>query len=1046
METSGTNGRGAAEYGVTGRTEQPAFNCVRVEHCAVPGRVRFRVSGLKRSPVLKDYLEHTLAGAPGVLAVSASSLTGTVLVFFAAPSGIAALAAAIGAAVGANKRRCAAADGAALASVPSAAAKAQTPRRTAAPPGRSRARAEAPGRGTGAPAPARPQAWHALHLDDVIALTGTCPTRGLSIAEADRRLLQFGPNSLPRQPQRSRLAIVVEQFTTLPVALLAASAMISVATGGTIDAVVILGVVAANAVIGYATESEAVRTIEALNTPVQASARVVRDGCEEEIAVDRVVVGDVQILEPGSYVAADARLVATRDLTADESPLTGESLPVRKGADLVCGADTPLSERANMVYRGTALTGGSGRAVVISTGSETEIGRIQTLIGTAEPPPTPMEVQLGRLSTQLAWLSGGVCGVLFAVGVLRGYGLLPMLKTAISLAVAAVPEGLPTIATTTLALGIRDMRRCKVLLRRFHAVETLGAVQVICFDKTGTLTLNCMSVAALVCDGQTLRVVNGELEDEETATAASAGEALAQILRVAVLCNETELTMSGGTHHLKGSPTEAALVRLALDCGVDVSEVRRCHPLTAATYRSEQRSFMGTHHASDAGEGLLAVKGSPSAVLAMCRWQLQGGTPVLLTDADRREIEQANERLAGEALRVLGFASKACEAGEAGTEDGLTWLGLIGMADALRPGMRALMQVFHGAGITTIMITGDQSATAYAVAKALGLSTSGQVEILDAVRLEDLPPDVLTALAQRAHVFSRVTPSHKLQIVQALQRANLVVAMTGDGINDGPALRAANIGIAIGRSGTEVARDVADVVLADDDPKSIATAIARGRVIFANVRKALRFLLATNMTEIMVAGLGTGAGLGSPLTPMQLLWINLLSDVVPALGLALEPDDEAVMREPPHPAGEAILRDVDLRSIAIEGAVIGSGALAACAYGNLRYGPTAQTSTMTFMSLITAQLLHALSCRSDRRVLFGSGRLAANPVLRNALIGSFALQALGVLVPPVSRLLGLVPLAPRDWAVTAAAGVAPLLFNELAKGAGAPLAVTKATP
>jgi Ca2+-transporting ATPase len=993
-------------------------------------------------------LEHALARAPGVLAVSASNLTGTVLVSFAAPAGTAALAAAIAAAVGASGLARTAAGGAARAPDPETAAIAQTARRTAAPPrrARSKVRARAQMRAPDPGAAARPQPWHTLGLDDVITLTGTCPIRGLSSTEADRRLHRFGPNSLPQPPRRSRFAIVIEQFATLPVALLAGSAVISIATGGAIDAVVILGVVAANAVIGYATESEAVRTIEALSTPVHVSARVVRNGREQEIAVGRVVVGDVQVLEPGSYVAADARLVVTRDLTADESPLTGESLPVRKGADVLCCADTPLSERANMVYRGTALTGGSGRAVVIATSSETEIGRIQTLIGSAEPPPTPMEAQLARLSTQLAWLSGGVCGVLFAVGVLRGYGLLPMLKTAISLAVAAVPEGLPTIATTTLALGIRDMRRREVLLRRFHAVETLGAVQVICFDKTGTLTLNRMSVAALVCGGRTLRVVNRQLLDEESAAAPAAGEALAQILRIAVLCNDTEIGSSGGTIHLNGSPTEAALVRLALDCGIDVTEVRRCHPLTAATYRSEQRSFMGTHHAIDAGGGLLAVKGSPGAVLAMCRWQLQDGVPVPLTDADRQDIERANDRLAGEALRVLGFASKVCPEAETGTEDGLTWLGLIGMADELRPGMSALMQTFHGAGIATIMITGDQSATAYAVAKTLGLSTSGQVEILDAVRLEDLPADVLTALAQRAHVFSRVTPSHKLQIVQALQRANLVVAMTGDGINDGPALRAANIGIAMGRSGTEVARDVADVVLADDDPKSIATAIARGRVIFANVRKALRFLLATNMTEIMVAGIGTGAGLGSPLTPMQLLWINLLSDVVPALGLALEPGDQAVMQAPPHPAGEAILRHQDLRNIAIEGAVIGSGALAACAYGNLRYGPSAETSTMTFLSLITAQLLHALSCRSDRPVLFGSGTLAPNPVLRNALIGSFALQALGVLVPPLRRLLGLVPLAPRDWAVTAAAGVAPLLLNELAKGAGAPLPLTEARP
>ncbi|MDS4011154.1 MAG: HAD-IC family P-type ATPase [Defluviicoccus sp.] len=1027
---------------------------VRVVHCAVAGRVRFRVGSLKRSPALKQQLEQALAGRAGVLSVSASSLTGTVLVSFAAPMDHATLAAAISAAAAASWHAASAAGAGRPA--PSAVTRTRTVRRTKAAPERSQAKPLAQARAQpkpkagadrrGADAPIAAPTWHALHITDVIALTSTCPQQGLSSTEAVQRLQRFGPNSLPHPPRRSRFAILIEQVATLPVALLAASAVISVATGGAIDAVVILGVVAANAVIGYATESEAVRTIEALSTPVQVSARVVRDGREQEVAVDRVVVGDIQILEPGSYVAADARLVDTRDLTADESPLTGESLPVRKGADLICGADTPLSERTNMVYRGTALTGGNGRAVVIATGSETEIGRIQSLIGAAEPPPTPMEVQLGRLSTQLAWLSGGICGVLFAVGLVRGYGLLPMLKTAISLAVAAVPEGLPTIATTTLALGIRDMRRRKVLLRRFHAVETLGAVQVICFDKTGTLTLNRMSVAALACDGRMLRVVNGGLQDEETTDVPAVGDALTQILRVAVLCNDTEIGISGGTVHLKGSPTEAALVRLALDLGLDVADVRRCHPLTAATYRSEQRSFMGTHHAIEAGEGLLAVKGSPSAVLAMCRWQLQGGTPVPLTDADRQEIERANDRLAGEALRVLGFASKLCSAADAGAEDGLTWLGLIGMADELRPGMRALMQTFHGAGIATIMITGDQSATAYAVAKALRLSTSGQVEILDAVRLEDLPPDVLTALAQRAHVFSRVTPSHKLQIVQALQRANLVVAMTGDGINDGPALRAANIGIAMGRSGTEVARDVADVVLADDDPKSIATAIARGRVIFANVRKALRFLLATNMTEIMVAGLGTSAGLGSPLTPMQLLWINLLSDVVPALGLALEPGDEAVMQEPPHPAGEAILRQQDLRTIAIEGAVIGSGALAACVYGNLRYGPTAKTSTMTFMSLITAQLLHAVSCRSDRRVVFGSGTLAPNPVLRSALIGSFALQALGFLVPPLRRLLGLVPLAPRDWAVTAAAGVAPLLLNELAKGATVPLPVTKAKP
>ena len=1000
---------------------------VRVGHCAVAGRVRFRVAGLKRSTALKHHLERSLYHRAGVTSVSASAITGTVLVHHAPSTTIAVLTAEITVIAGA-KPAAASAPGAATGHPPP---QTRTARRPNPPPLASREdhRADPPNR-----------AWHSMPLDDVAAVIGTSFAAGLSGAEAERRLQRFGPNSLPRPSRRSRLAILIEQLTSLPVALLAGSAVISLATGGAIDAVVIAGVVVANAVIGYATEREAVRTIEALSAPVQASARVLRDGRFEDVAVDRVVVGDLQVLEPGSFVAADARLVVARELSADESPLTGESLPVAKHADVVCGIDAPLAERANMVYRGTALTGGSGLAVVVATGLRTEIGQIQALIGAAEPPPTPMEVQLGQLSTQLAWLSSAVCGVLFAAGVARGYGLLPMLKTAISLAVAAVPEGLPTIATTTLALGIRDMRRRNVLLRRFHAVETLGAVQVICFDKTGTLTLNRMSAAAVVCGGRRLEVSGGRVRDEEGAQAADTCAALTPILRVCALCSDAAITSAGGTLHINGSPTEAALVRLALDHGIDVMDVRRRHPLTTARYRSEQRSFMGTQHVIDATTSLLAVKGSPAAVLAMCTSEIKDGVEVPLTAENRAAIAAENERLAGEALRVLGFASKECTEAEGTDETGLTWLGLIGMADEPRPGMKELMQIFHGAGIATIMITGDQSATAYAVAKELGLSQTGRVEILDAVRLEDLPRDVLTALAQRAHVFSRVSPSHKLQIVQALQRARRVVAMTGDGINDGPALRAADIGIAMGQSGTEVARDVADVVLADDDPRSIATAIGRGRVIFANVRKALRFLLATNMTEIMVAGIGTAAGLGSPLTPMQLLWINLLSDVAPALALALEPGDEAVMQMPPHPSGEAILRRTDLRQIAIEGAIVSGGALAVCAYGNLRFAPTAKTSTMTFLSLITAQLLHALSCRSDRRVILGSRPLPPNPILRNALIGSFGLQALGFLLPPVRRLLGLVPLTPAEWAVTAGAGVAPFLLNELRKSGGEPSA------
>lgn len=969
---------------------------VRVVHAAVAGRVRLRAAAIKGAPDVAAALAQRLGGYNGVLAVEASALTGSVLVHFRSPLTTAGLYTLVNELL----------SGAESIEAPSA------------PP------ADTP--------PADTPPWHTLSADVVAARTATSLGNGLGAAAAAERL-RTAPNRLPRPKQRSSLAVLAGQFTGLPVALLAASAAISIATGGVLDAVVIAGVVVANAAIGYATESEAIRTIEALNAPVRARVRVLRDGAPVEIALEDVVCGDVQILEPGSFVAADARVIHAAGLTVDESALTGESMPVLKLAAALPRIDTPLALRANMIYRGTALTGGSGLAIVVATGAATEIGRIQALIGNTAPPTTPMEVELGRLGRQLAGVCLGVCGLMLGLGLARGEGFLSILKTAISLAVAAVPEGLPTIATTTLALGIRDMRRRNVLVRRFDAVEALGAVQFVCFDKTGTLTENKMAVRALCCGGRTLRLSDGRLRCGDRPIDVPADGDLCALLATAVLCNETAIGDGPNGVVLDGSPTEAALVRCALESGIDATGLRRRHPLTATVYRTEAQAVMRTRHRRD-GEphGLNAVKGSPAAVLRLCAWQRRAGARVPLSARARRRIEEDNERLAGQGLRVLGFAQG--EAGDAAADDDdLTWLGLIGLADPVRAGMPALMQTFHRAGIATVMITGDQSATAYAVAKELGLSRDARIEILDSVRLEDLDPDVLSALAQRAHVFSRVSPRHKLLIVQALQRARKVVAMTGDGVNDGPALRAADIGVAMGRAGTDVARDVADVVLADDDPASIAEAIRRGRVIFANIRKALRFLLATNLSEIVVACAGVAAGTGSPLSPMQLLWINLLSDVFPALALAIEPAETDVMAAAPHAAGEAILRRQDLLRIAGEAAAISAGPLAACLYARRRGATPERLRTMAFESLVAAQLLHAWSCRTERPLLFGGAPLAPNPALRWALLGSFAVQGAAWLSPPVRRLLGLVPLGRGEALVTIAAGLVPLLVNEAAK-------------
>ncbi len=975
-------------------------------HDAVAGRTRLHVAGLRRRPAIKRALEASLTRVPGIEHASASEWTGNVLVHhdpgMARDRLVAAIEAVLACPPGPEEAMPrAAAGGRPWAEVP--------PERVSTPP------------------------WHLMEAAEVAALTGTSVRRGLSSAAAADRLARDGPNALPTPTRRSELEILVEQFKSLPVALLTGSAVLSIMTGGAIDAAVIMGVVVVNATIGFSTETQAERTIAALSEPTEAKVRVLRDGIERTVPLADVTVGDLQVLEPGSFIAADARVVAAQDLSVDESLLTGESLPVAKSPRTLDRKDVPLADRGNMVYRGAATTGGSGLAVVVATGRNTEIGRIQSLVGTAQPPDTPMQAQLDQLGRRLVWLSSALCAAVGILGLVRGSGLIPVLKAATSLAVAAVPEGLPTIATTTLALGIRDMRRHNVLIRRLDAVETLGAVQSICFDKTGTLTRNRMTVVSIHCGGREFRVSDGRLHlDGEGVDPGAHGE-LVGLGHVAVLCNEAEIAVEAGSVVLSGSPTETALVEMAIAMGLDANAERHRYPVLETDHRTERRQFMVTSHRTGDGKRLVAVKGSPAAVLRQCQWQEVDGQRGRLTPADRRTIEIANERMGGMALRVLGFAYARTDGDDGGGRAPLTWLGLVGMTDPCRDGMRELMHEFHRAGIATVMITGDQSATAYAVARELGLGGDGRIEILDSTDLENLDPDVLSGLAQRAHVFARVSPSHKLQIVQALQRAGKVVAMTGDGINDSPALKAANIGIAMGHGGTDVARDVADVVLADDDPKSIATAIGEGRTIYANVRKSLRFLLATNMSEILVMFGGTAAGLGQPLTPMQLLWINFMSDVFPALALALEPPDGDVMKARPRDPEEAILRAGDLERIALEGTMIAAPSLGVLAYGSLRYGPGERAGSMAFLSLITAQMLHALTCRSDRYGLFRNGRPPTNRPLRWALAGSLAVQVLAVALPPLRRLLGLAPLSLADGVVTGAAALLPFLVNEAAK-------------
>ncbi|RJX27106.1 MAG: HAD family hydrolase, partial [Desulfurivibrio sp.] len=889
------------------------------------------------------------------------------------------------------------------------------------------------------PPAGRPEViWHARPAAAALEKFATPVPAGLPSEEAAKRLATYGPNALPQAKPRSGWSILVEQFRSGPVAMLAGAAAVSVMTGGVADAVAIMAVVGINAVIGYTTESQSERVIHSLKNLVTPRVLAVRDGKVAELDVQMLVPGDLIVLRPGHYVGADARLIEAMRLSIDESALTGESMPVGKSVECIAGETIPIGDRTNMCYMGTLVTGGQGSAVVVATGAATEMGHIQQLVSEAETPETPMSRELDRMGNQLVYLSGAMCGAVFLLGLLRGTGFLQMLNMALALAVAAIPEGLPAVATTTLALGISEMRKKGVLIRHLGAIEALGATQVICLDKTGTITANRMTVVEIyagesrfVCD-QDVCLPSG------AATADYFQWEAAALLAVVALCNESEIIARDGGFLVSGTPTENALTYLAINQGMNIQLLKDSFPLLKMYHRADNRNFMLSVHQMPAGARLIAVKGSPSEVLSFCSHYLLAGEISELSEEKRLHMQRENERMAGDALRVLGAAYRMQAAQSEDELDdilqaGLVWVGLVGMTDPIREGVPALMHRFHQAGIKTVMITGDQSATAYRVGKSLSLSGSGQLNILDSSSFASLEPEMLASLSQQTNIFSRVSPAHKLQIVEAYQRGGKVVAMTGDGINDGPALKKADIGIAMGRTGTDVAREIADVVLEDDELETMIVAVSHGRTIYLNVRKALGFLLSTNFSEILVSFTATATGLGQPLSHMQLLWINMITDIFPGLALSLEPPEDDILLRPPRDPHEPIIRRQDLKKIGVEASIISLGAMGSYGYGLARYGIGPRASSLAFLSLTCGQLLHALHCRSEQHGLFELGELKRNKYLNLALGGSFALQLLAMFVPGLRSLLGIERIGLVDAVVIGAGATAPLLVNDVYK-------------
>jgi Ca2+-transporting ATPase len=972
---------------------------VVIKHDAVPGRIRFGTFALRRRPELVARVEAAMSALPGVRTVRANAASGSVLIEFCAPATAAPLSQAIAGVLAGRSWPPAAA--------PAMAARAESTRHETA-------YSEIP--------------WHALLPEEVLRRQESRDD-GLDGGEADRRLQSHGPNDLARAKPRSAAAMLKEQLSSLPVALLGASSVLSLLTGGLADAVVIAAVIALNAGIATVTERRAQQIILGLSEFPLQPVNVRRGGGGMRVDPRALVPGDILMLERGTLVPADARLLTSDQLAVNESALTGESLPTHKDAGAAVSPEAGLSSRPNMVYRGTAVTGGSGTAVVTATGSATEIGRIQGLLGSVRPPQTPIQRQLGEVETELTIVNAAISGAILALGLLRGQPLLPTLRTAISLAVAAIPEGLPAVATTTLAVGVRYMRRRDVLVRKLDAVETLGAVEVLGLDKTGTLTESRMAAVAVHAGLKHLELSEGRLAEAGGRVNPATAKVVRRLFEVAALSSEAVVQVVGERVSVEGTPTECALIDGAHALGIDVPGLRREWPLRESVMRGDGRKRMSTVHMTEGDGYRLCVKGDPMEVLARCSRIMDEGAIRPLHDDARQTIRRANLSMAGQALRVLGVAMTEAKADPRNERD-LVWLGLAGLANPIRPSVPTSLQQLHEAGIRTVMITGDQSATAAAIAQKLDLGNGDQLKVLEAGEIAGVQPELLAVLAEQPHVFARVSPVDKLNIVRALQAKGRIVAMTGDGVNDGPALRAANVGIAMGGEGTDVAREVADIVLVRDDLNGVVDAVRLGRATHDNIRKVLRYLVSTNASETVAMVGAALVGGGSPLSPMQLLWLNLATDPLPALALGLEPPEADIMRRAPVDPKAGILATRDFRRILREAAVIGGSGLAGYYFAGGQSGG-ARASTIAFHGLTMAQLLHAFASRSGGGSLLPRIGASPNPWLYGALGLSAFMQVAAQVLPVTRRVLGLAPMGGSGWLGVGAVALGSAALNRI---------------
>ena len=843
--------------------------------------------------------------------------------------------------------------------------------------------------------------WETLRKEEVVQKLGTKQGTGLTQREVQTRKQKYGSNKLEEKKKETLLVKFIKQFNDFMIIILIIASILSAVTSyfqgenDYVDSIIIIAIVVFNALMGVIQEAKAEKSIEALKQMTPPKAKVIRDGKTQEIHAEDLVPGDIVELEAGIYVPADCRLLENHNLKIEESSLTGETEPVLKNADMVAQNDVPLGDMLNMAFMASIVVNGHGKAVVTETGMNTKVGQIANMIMEDETPETPIQKKLAQVGKSLGIVCLAICVLIFFIGMIKHIDPIEMFMTSVGLAVAAIPEGLPAIVTIMLSIGVSKMAKNNSIIRKLPAVETLGCSNVICSDKTGTLTQNKMTVV--------------EIKARDTMFAS----------KLATMCTDSNIVHYNGQIKVNGEPTEIALVQNGLKHNLNKIDLYKEMPRIAEIPFDSNRKMMTTIH-KYRGRYIVITKGAPDILLNKCN----------LMSAEKNRIEIENQQMAENALRVIAVAYKEIDKLPRDSEmnlleDGLNFVGLIGMIDPPREGVKEAVATCRRAGIKTVMITGDHIATA----KDLNILAPHDKAItgkeLDQISQEQLVRDI-----KKYSVFARVTPEHKVRIVKAWQSAGNVVAMTGDGVNDSPALKCADIGIAMGKNGTDVAKNAADMILADDNFVTIVKAVKQGRNIYDNIKKAIHFLIATNIGEIVTVFMGLVLGLKSPLLAIQLLWINLVTDSLPAIALGLEPAEKDIMKRPPVDSKKGIFADGLWNKIVVEGIMIGVLTLVAFGIGNKCYNLEV-ARTMAFVSLGLLELIHSFNIKSEQSI-FKTG-LFENKYLIGSFILGVIVQTIIVWIPALADMFKVIPLTQHQWLITIAISLLPILIVELQK-------------